>query len=39
VGDRAVVGACSLVRRDVPADTIVAGNPAQPIGRRPPPTG
>lgn len=31
VGDNAVVGAASVVTRDVPADTIVAGNPAKII--------
>lgn len=30
VGDRAVVGACSLVTKDVAPDTVVAGNPATP---------
>lgn len=29
VGDNAVVGAASVVTKDVPADTIVAGNPAR----------
>jgi maltose O-acetyltransferase len=29
IGDRAVVGAGSVVTRDVPADAIVAGNPAR----------
>ncbi len=29
IGERAIVGAGSLVTRDVPADTIVAGNPAR----------
>ena len=28
IGDRAVVGACSLVTKDVAPDTVVAGNPA-----------
>ncbi len=31
VGDRALVGLGSNVIRDVPADTVVAGNPARPI--------
>lgn len=34
IGDRAVVGAGSIVTRDVVAGTIVAGNPAAPIGDR-----
>jgi acetyltransferase-like isoleucine patch superfamily enzyme len=29
IGERAVVGAGSVVTKDVPADTIVAGNPAR----------
>lgn len=36
VGDNAVVGAASVVTKDVPADTIVAGNPARFIKRIPP---
>lgn len=28
VGDRAIVGAGSIVTKDVPADSVVAGNPA-----------
>ncbi len=34
IGVRAVVGACAVVTRDVPADAVVAGNPAREIGRR-----
>lgn len=36
VGDNAVVGAASVVTKDVPPDTIVAGNPAKFIRRIPP---
>ena len=36
VGDNAVIGAASVVTKDVPADTIVAGNPAKFIKRIPP---
>jgi maltose O-acetyltransferase len=31
VGDRAVVGAGSVVTRDVPADVVAAGNPCRPL--------
>jgi acetyltransferase-like isoleucine patch superfamily enzyme len=31
IGDNAVVGACSLVRKDVPPNVFVAGNPLQII--------
>lgn len=34
IGEKAVVGARSLVVKDVEANLVVAGNPAQPIGRR-----
>lgn len=36
IGDNAVVGAASVVTRDVAADAIVAGNPARFIRRIPP---
>jgi acetyltransferase-like isoleucine patch superfamily enzyme len=32
IGDNCIVGAAAVVTRDVPANTIVAGNPAKPIG-------
>lgn len=31
IGDNAIIGAGSVVNRDVPADTVVAGTPAVPI--------
>lgn len=34
VGEGAVVGAASVVVRDVPAWSVVAGNPAKPVGTR-----
>jgi len=35
VGERAVVGACAVVTKDVAPGVVVAGNPAREIGRRP----
>jgi len=35
IGPRAVVGAGAVVAKDVPANSIVAGNPARIIGTRP----
>ena len=34
IGDRAIVGAMSVVSKDVPDHQIVAGNPAKKIGER-----
>lgn len=31
IGDRVVIGAGSVVTKDIPSDSIVAGNPAKPI--------
>jgi acetyltransferase-like isoleucine patch superfamily enzyme len=33
IGDRAVIGAASVVTHDVPPDMIVAGNPAREVAR------
>ncbi len=35
IGDRAIVGAMSVVPKDVADHEIVAGNPAKKIGERP----
>ena len=37
IGARSVVGACSVVTRDVPADVFAAGNPCRVLGPRTPP--
>lgn len=34
IGDRAVIGASSVVTGDIPPETISAGNPARPIHRK-----
>jgi putative colanic acid biosynthesis acetyltransferase WcaF len=38
IGDRAIIGACAVVTKNVTASAIVAGNPAKVIGTRPPPS-
>jgi acetyltransferase-like isoleucine patch superfamily enzyme len=37
IGEGGVVAAVAVVSRDIPPFTIVAGNPARPIGSRPHP--
>lgn len=39
IGDNAIVGACAVVMKDVPAGKIVAGNPAVVVKERPEPVG
>ncbi len=31
IGDRCIIGAGAVVTRDIPADTVAAGNPAKPL--------
>lgn len=31
IGDNSIIGACSLVNRDIPANSIAAGNPCKVI--------
>ena len=33
IGENSIIGAASVVTRDIPANTIAAGNPAKPIGQ------
>jgi putative colanic acid biosynthesis acetyltransferase WcaF len=35
IGDQAIIGAMSVVAKDVPDHQVVAGNPAKKIGERP----
>jgi len=35
IGENALVGAGSVVTKDVPANAVVAGNPAKPVRRKP----
>lgn len=38
IGHNAIVGACSVVTRDIPEGAVAAGNPAKVVKMRPPPT-
>jgi acetyltransferase-like isoleucine patch superfamily enzyme len=33
IGNNSIIGAGSVIRRDVPPDTLVYGNPARPVGK------
>jgi acetyltransferase-like isoleucine patch superfamily enzyme len=39
IGARAVIGAGSVVRSNIPADAVVMGNPARVVKRNTPPDG
>lgn len=34
IGDRAIIAACSVVVKDIPAYTVAGGNPAKPLKKR-----
>ena len=38
IGERAIIGACAVVTKNVAPSAIVVGNPAKPISTRPPAT-
>lgn len=33
IGENSIIGAASVVTRDIPANTVAAGNPAKPVGQ------
>lgn len=33
IGDNVIIGACSVVKGDIPSDSIIVGNPAKVIGK------